>query len=271
MSKRNRSLTTLRIVVSLSLGVVMSACDADPEVPWSEANASVEAEQAQETPFGVERDEEADGAPSVKTIERELAAALQPSASGSAVAAITQQIVPNSQNDPAFIELVTVTSTPHRLIASAQDLTLPSGLGVLWFAENVGARKCNPGSSCKQRWNLYLDISEVCELDGSYNVDFSVGCAPGSDCSQMDPDFTEYSVPFILNSENFCSEWGVEICLDYDVELADLAFCTEECPCSVGQGDCDSDSECAPGLECVHNVGALYGLYPSWDLCLPSS
>ena len=29
--------------------------------------------------------------------------------------------------------------------------------------------------------------------------------------------------------------------------------CTSNIPCSEGEGDCDSDSECRPGLICGHN------------------
>ena len=48
-----------------------------------------------------------------------------------------------------------------------------------------------------------------------------------------------------------------------------LAWCTDaECgPCPAGQGDCDNDSECAPGLHCAHDVGANYGLNWTWDVC----
>jgi len=44
--------------------------------------------------------------------------------------------------------------------------------------------------------------------------------------------------------------------------------CTDpNCPCGEGQGDCDSDAECEPGLVCVHNVGADYGWPWSRDVC----
>lgn len=41
-------------------------------------------------------------------------------------------------------------------------------------------------------------------------------------------------------------------------------------PCGAGEGDCDSDAECAPGLGCVDNVGADFGFAPGIDVCLPS-
>ena len=43
--------------------------------------------------------------------------------------------------------------------------------------------------------------------------------------------------------------------------------CTSDCPCDEGQGDCDSDAECAPGLICAWNVGANYGWPATRDVC----
>ena len=36
-------------------------------------------------------------------------------------------------------------------------------------------------------------------------------------------------------------------------------YCQVMGPCSAGQGDCDSDSECQSELTCVEAVGAAYG------------
>ncbi|MCA9664352.1 MAG: hypothetical protein KC503_02155 [Myxococcales bacterium] len=44
-------------------------------------------------------------------------------------------------------------------------------------------------------------------------------------------------------------------------------YCSASCPCGAGQGDCDNDSECAPGLRCAHNVGAKYGAGSTVDVC----
>jgi hypothetical protein len=44
-------------------------------------------------------------------------------------------------------------------------------------------------------------------------------------------------------------------------------WCRDYGPCSEGQGDCDSDSECQSGLICVHNVGANYGWPAARDVC----
>lgn len=52
-------------------------------------------------------------------------------------------------------------------------------------------------------------------------------------------------------------------------EPGDDGFCTEECPCDIGEADCNSSSECLPGLRCTFNVGAEHGYEdPGTDVCL---
>ena len=44
-------------------------------------------------------------------------------------------------------------------------------------------------------------------------------------------------------------------------------YCRDEGPCGVGEGDCDSTSECQSGLQCGRNVGATYGFPAAYDVC----
>lgn len=54
-------------------------------------------------------------------------------------------------------------------------------------------------------------------------------------------------------------------------------YCTKDKPCDIGEGDCDSDAECADGLKCFQrNVRrSIPGLYvehlptqfDNWDFC----
>lgn len=43
-------------------------------------------------------------------------------------------------------------------------------------------------------------------------------------------------------------------------------YCTAGCPCDVGEGDCDTDSDCNSGY-CAQNVGVQYGRHWSMDVC----
>ena len=51
----------------------------------------------------------------------------------------------------------------------------------------------------------------------------------------------------------------------------DWDFCSKQKPCSAGQGDCDSDDECQPGLKCTKDVGPSYGFDKGVDVCTSSS
>ena len=53
----------------------------------------------------------------------------------------------------------------------------------------------------------------------------------------------------------------------------DWAHCTKDEPCKAGGGDCDSDSECAPGLQCGYdNCRVFHGevAHRLADCCEPS-
>jgi len=53
--------------------------------------------------------------------------------------------------------------------------------------------------------------------------------------------------------------------------VGDWDFCSKQKPCSAGQGDCDSDDECQPGLKCTKDVGPSYGFDKGVDVCTSSS
>jgi len=55
------------------------------------------------------------------------------------------------------------------------------------------------------------------------------------------------------------------------VSVGDWDFCSKQKPCSAGQGDCDSDDECQPGLKCTKDVGPSYGFDKGVDVCTSSS
>lgn len=52
--------------------------------------------------------------------------------------------------------------------------------------------------------------------------------------------------------------------------LGSSTFCTSACPCSTGQGDCDSSSQCMTGLVCGTNNGPKFGFSATIDACVPS-
>ena len=44
-------------------------------------------------------------------------------------------------------------------------------------------------------------------------------------------------------------------------------YCRDFGPCEVGEGDCDSDSECQNGLHCSRDIGSIYGFRADYDVC----
>ena len=57
-----------------------------------------------------------------------------------------------------------------------------------------------------------------------------------------------------------------------DFPLGDPNYCNSNYICAEGEGDCDSDADCQPGLECVRDKGANFPAYTpqNWrtDVCL---
>ncbi len=119
-------------------------------------------------------------------------------------AAITRQITPLDLTDPFDIRLVTLSHYPYLL--TSPMVTVPPGFTDVTIEENMGGRSCpNVTDGCRQDWVLHLVADTACRLNGDYDFDFSVTCAPDGDCSMVDPSFTTYSVTATLQSENFCS------------------------------------------------------------------
>lgn len=50
--------------------------------------------------------------------------------------------------------------------------------------------------------------------------------------------------------------------------LNSRTFCTTECRCASGKGDCDESAECLPGHMCAEDIGPRFGLPSIWDMCL---
>jgi len=48
-----------------------------------------------------------------------------------------------------------------------------------------------------------------------------------------------------------------------------LDYCSEDEPCGLEEGDCDSDSDCSGELVCRHDHGEVYGFDDIIDVCVP--
>lgn len=102
--------------------------------------------------------------------------------------------------------------------------------------------------------SAYCDSCECGYGEGDCDGDSE--CAPGLYC------YKDVGADFGYASD-------VDVCLgeceDYSGHWE--ASCTSECPCEAGEGDCDTDADCAEGYRCMHDTGALYGMDPELDTC----
>src|SRR5690606_3188391 len=62
----------------------------------------------------------------------------------------------------------------------------------------------------------------------------------------------------------------IDVCMPLCAEaaLGTPDFCSPDCPCEPGEGDCDNDRDCAPGLVCAKNIGAHFGFAADVDVCI---
>lgn len=104
----------------------------------------------------------------------------------------------------------------------------------------------------------YCDPDCLCN-EGEGDCDEDADCAAGLFCHD---NMGEY----------FGFEHKIDVCLPMcpDIGLGSSSYCSAECPCDTGEGDCDGDGadECVAGLNCVHNVGDLFGFDSDVDVCL---
>lgn len=102
-------------------------------------------------------------------------------------------------------------------------------------------------------------------LNGTHTL---VGTLTGGSSSCSSPQGSNYYGRFDLAYENSFKRWlGVsDAC---DKQAGSWAYCTDPAcgPCAEGEGDCDSEKECAQGLVCTQDVGAEYGWEDTVDVC----
>ena len=125
-----------------------------------------------------------------------------------------------------------------------------SNYGFSWGVD-VCQATCHSGDN-----GGYSYCTEACPCDaGGGDCDSDAECAAGSYCAT--DVGADYGFVWYLD---VC-----EACFTQDVGTYD--YCSTGCPCPSGEGDCDSDAECADGLVCADNVGQEYGWDWGVDVC----
>jgi hypothetical protein len=113
---------------------------------------------------------------------------------------------------------------------------------------------CTPGSG------LFNRCHPGCQCDHAEgDCDTDNDCLPGLVCLH-DAGFA-----FGYNDDevDVCST----VCPDRGV--GSWNYCSPECPCDIGEGDCESDADCEAGLRCTSDIGPAFGFQREVDVCEP--
>lgn len=124
-----------------------------------------------------------------------------------------------------------------------------------------------------------------CCLSDDYNCWIDAGCGSdlpeGVECRRVEPSCPEGETYVFVDepcpegtrcsAHEICHETYLcaPNCPAFDPGAPSTGFCSESCPCAAGEGDCDTDAECADGLACGLLNGADYGLPRGYDVCIP--
>ena len=140
-------------------------------------------------------------------------------------------------------------------------------------AECATGTRCSADVGAAYGWNPLIDVCETwtdCHLPA--NLGTSTYCSPTCPCAHgegdCDSDAECYTGTRCVMDVGANYGWnpGIDVCEAYAVGSA--TYCTTAMPCSVDEGDCDSDAECAAGV-CWPDIGADYGWNSMVDVCRP--
>lgn len=103
----------------------------------------------------------------------------------------------------------------------------------------------------------YCSVAYPC-LPGQGDCDTDAHCGPDGLCLHDVGAAFGYTDP------------GLDVCSAACPDQGNGArnYCSAACPCAIGEGDCDSDAECLPGLTCEHDAGTAHGLDADVDVCV---
>ena len=97
------------------------------------------------------------------------------------------------------------------------------------------------------------NLHRICEFDG-FDCCSNASLIDNGEC---DP----------VNFNNFCNFDGND-CSRCDGAILDWSCCSHDSPCGIGQGDCDSNIDCAGGLICGKDNCGPNSPHQSYDCCV---
>ncbi len=152
--------------------------------------------------------------------------------------------------------------------------SVTSGLSKCLGGTNGDNDFCSPGCPCDE---------------GEGDCDGDDTCSPGLECAvNAGPQFGLGRVDVCVSAACDNNVWDVDEC---GTDCGGTSACgsctvtllTKNCggtngggaycgnpnfPCLAGEGDCDTDAQCALGLVCAFQSGASFGLPPTTDVCV---
>lgn len=146
-------------------------------------------------------------------------------------------------------------------------VTAPAYLGL-----PSGADVCDKptNASCPAMGSV-SDTSEFCEhadgckcTVGEGDCDDHLGCAGSLIC--VEGVGAAVGEPVGRDICDYPPRLG---CPNFDNTSPSTSFCSAACPCGLGQGHCDSTSECRSGLTCVTGRATEMGLPSNYKVCVP--
>jgi len=126
---------------------------------------------------------------------------------------VTKQIVSLQLGQPALVEVGTLLQWPYKLYNFTMGLfPLNKIAGVSYSNKDCNSTQ---GEPCRQYWDTLLSLTTgTCSLDGTYALNFTVGCGVDvqpSNCPLSKPSDFIASVVYTLTSENFCAEVDIDV------------------------------------------------------------
>jgi hypothetical protein len=114
--------------------------------------------------------------------------------------------------------------------------------------------QCTPGGS------LFTRCHPGCPCDhGEGDCDDEADCLPGLVCLHD----AGFAFGYLDDEVDVCSN----VCPTLGVGAWN--YCSAQCPCDAGEGDCESDADCAAGLRCISDIGPAFGFQREVDICEP--
>jgi hypothetical protein len=150
-------------------------------------------------------------------------------------------------------------------------------LGIAWMTAACSMEPAAPESvSAQDVASAEQDITALCHVGLNGSEDFctsscTCGIAEG-DCDSSTQCGAGLKCLFNVGA-NYGFPADVDVCdCPLDADNGGGSFCSAACPCSEGQGDCDSNTDptltdCAAGLRCYTDGGASFGLEAEDDVC----